>query len=48
MKLQTVWLIGHRKDASALALLGPLLDDADVALRTMAAWSVLQCTANAG
>jgi HEAT repeat protein len=48
VKLQTVWLIGHRKDASALALLGPLLDDSDVALRTMAAWSVLQCTANAG
>lgn len=48
VKLQTVWLIGHRKDAAALALLGPLLENPDVALRTMAAWSVLQCTAGEG
>lgn len=46
VRLQTVWLVGHRKDTAALAQIAPLLADPDVAIRTMAAWSVLQCKAD--
>lgn len=48
VRLQTTWLIGHRRDAEALALLGPLLQDEDAGIRTMAAWSVIQCVGAQG
>jgi HEAT repeat protein len=48
VRLQTTWLIGHRRDAEALALLGPLLHDEDAGIRTMAAWSVVQCVGAQG
>ncbi len=48
VRLQTTWLIGHRRDEKALPLLAPLLKDEDAGIRTMAAWSVVQCVGAQG
>jgi HEAT repeat protein len=48
VRLQTTWLIGHRRDEKALPLLAPLLKDEDAGIRTMAAWSVIQCVGAQG
>lgn len=41
VRMQTVWLIGQRKDEAALARLSPLLKDKDAGIRGMAAWSIV-------
>ena len=41
IRMQTIWLIGQRKDESALELLVPFLTDDDAGIRGMAAWSIV-------
>ena len=41
IRMQTIWLIGHRKDEAALARLVPFLQDQDAGIRGMAAWSIV-------
>ena len=47
VRLQTVWLVGHRKDLNALHTISALLKDKDPAIRAMAAWSIIH-TAGSG
>ncbi len=41
VRLQTLWLIGQRKDATQLANVARFLTDEDPALRGMAAWTIM-------
>ena len=41
VRMQTVWVIGQRRDAGAIPLLAPFLDDTDEGIRGMAAWSII-------
>lgn len=41
IRMQTIWLIGQRKDETAIARLVPFLKDADPGIRGMAAWSIV-------
>ncbi len=41
VRLQTLWLIGHRRDAAAVSDLAKFLKDADPGIRTMAAWAII-------
>ena len=47
VRLQAVWLVGHRKDLNALQRISNLLKDKDPAIRAMAAWSIIH-TAGSG
>ena len=44
IRMQTVWLIGQRKDESAIARLVPFLKDQDAGIRGMAAWAIVHVT----
>jgi len=44
IRMQTVWLIGQRKDESAVARLVPFLTDQDAGIRGMAAWAIVHIT----
>jgi HEAT repeat protein len=46
VRLQTVWLIGQRKDLGALNRIAALLKDKIPAIRTMAAWSIIHAAAS--
>jgi HEAT repeat protein len=46
VRLQTVWLVGHRKDLSALGTISALLKDENPAIRTMAAWSIIHAASS--
>jgi hypothetical protein len=39
--MQTIWMVGHRKDAAAISLLVPFLGDEDPGIRGMAAWAII-------
>ena len=41
VRMQTVWVIGQRRDAGAIPLLAPFLEDKDEGIRGMAAWSII-------
>ena len=41
VRLQAVWLIGQRKDFSALTSIVKFLKDKDQAVRGMAAWAII-------
>ncbi len=41
VRMQTIWMIGQRKDANAIPLLKPFLTDEDPGIRGMAAWSII-------
>ncbi len=41
VRMQTIWVIGHRKDATALPRLVRFLDDSDPGIRGMAAWAII-------
>ncbi len=41
VRLQTLWLIGHRRDASSVKDLGAYLKDENPGIRTMAAWAII-------
>lgn len=41
IRMQTIWLIGQRKDEAALVRLVPFLKDEDAGIRGMAAWSIV-------
>lgn len=41
IRMQTIWLIGQRKDEGALQLLVPFLTDEDAGIRGMAAWAIV-------
>lgn len=41
IRMQTVWLIGQRKDEAAIERLVPFLKDGDAGIRGMAAWSIV-------
>lgn len=41
IRMQTIWLIGQRKDEAALERLAPFLKDEDAGIRGMAAWSIV-------
>jgi len=41
VRLQTLWLIGHRRDASAAATIRTYLKDENPGIRTMAAWAII-------
>lgn len=41
VRLQTLWLVGHRKDTAWLAKIAPYLNDEIPALRAMAAWAII-------
>ena len=41
VRMQTVWVIGQRRDAGAIPLLEPFLEDKDEGIRGMAAWSII-------
>ncbi|MSR15428.1 MAG: HEAT repeat domain-containing protein [Gammaproteobacteria bacterium] len=46
VRLQTVWLVGQRKDLGALSNISALLKDEVPAIRTMAAWSIIHAAAS--
>ena len=41
VRLQTLWLIGHRRDASTVKELSTYLKDQNPGIRTMAAWAII-------
>jgi HEAT repeat protein len=41
VRMQTIWMVGHRKDAAAISLLVPFLGDEDPGIRGMAAWAII-------
>ena len=41
VRLQTLWLIGHRRDASTVPELSTFLKDENPGIRTMAAWAII-------
>jgi len=41
IRMQTIWLIGQRKDEAAIERLVPFLKDEDAGIRGMAAWSIV-------
>lgn len=41
VRMQTAWVIGQRRDAAAIPLLVPFLEDKDEGIRGMAAWSII-------
>lgn len=41
IRLQTIWMMGERKDKTAIARLTQFLSDEDPALRGMAAWAII-------
>jgi len=41
VRMQTIWMVGHRKDAAAVPLIAPFLEDEDPGIRGMAAWSII-------
>lgn len=41
VRLQTLWLIGHRRDASAVQAIKGYLQDENPGIRTMAAWAII-------
>lgn len=41
VRLQTLWLIGQRRDASAVGTITSYLKDPNPAIRTMAAWAII-------
>lgn len=41
VRMQTIWMIGQRKDVNAIPLLKQFLDDEDPGIRGMAAWSII-------
>jgi hypothetical protein len=41
VRMQTIWMVGHRKDAAAISLLAPFLGDEDSGIRGMAAWAII-------
>ena len=43
-RMQTIWMVGHRKDAAAMSLLVPFLGDEDPGIRGMAAWAIIHTT----
>ena len=42
VKLQTLWLMGERKERSKIALLASYLDDENPRIRGMAAWAIIR------
>jgi hypothetical protein len=44
IRMQTIWLIGQRKDEGAIERLLPFLKDEDPGIRGMAAWSIVHMT----
>lgn len=41
VRMQTIWMIGQRKDLNAIPLLRDFLEDSDPGIRGMAAWSII-------
>ena len=41
VRMQTLWVIGQRRDAAAISLAAPFLDDQDDGIRGMAAWAII-------
>jgi HEAT repeat protein len=41
IRMQTIWLIGQRRDETALSRLAPFLTDEDAGIRGMAAWAIV-------
>ena len=41
VRMQTIWMIGQRKDAGAIPRLKPFLQDEDPGIRGMAAWAII-------
>lgn len=41
VRLQTLWLVGHRRDAAAIREIARFLKDDDPGIRTMAAWAII-------
>jgi hypothetical protein len=39
--MQTIWLIGQRRDEAAIGRLVPFLKDGDAGIRGMAAWAIV-------
>ena len=47
VRLQTLWLVGQRRDRSMLEPLAGFLDDSNEAIRGMAAWAIVHIAADA-
>ena len=41
VRLQTLWLIGHRREAASVAQIREFLTDENAGIRTMAAWAII-------